>query len=465
MNRKGLSVSSMRVMFLLSAVTAAALSLTAQTAVEDLRITGGKSIVIDYPTDVGRVSTANPEIVDAIPVTSRELLVNAKGVGATTLVVWGKNGQRTFYNVTVDPNLEPLRKLLRETFPKEDIRVQVGKESLSLTGDVSSQSVADRVVAMATPFGRVVTSNMHVLPSPVEKQIILRVRFAELNRQAQEQLGFNIVSTGALNTVGGITTGQFPSSALGSLGGNQARTLNVTDALNVFAFRPDLNLAAFIRALEGQNVLQVLAEPNLVTTSGREASFLVGGEVPVPILQGAGSLGSITVQFKEFGIRLKFTPTYTENRTIKMDVKPEVSTVDLANGVQLGGFTIPGFSTRRLDTSVELAEGQSFVIGGLIDDRVQDSLSKVPGIANIPILGALFKSKDTVRRKTELIVIVTPELATPLNPGDPRPLPVFPKEFLPPLTPKAPAATSESKLPSLSPTQNSAPTAEKKKKS
>lgn len=424
----------------------------AQTGVEDLRVTSGKSIVIDYPTDIGRVSTANPEVVDAIPVTSRELLVNAKGVGATTLVVWGKNGQRTFYNVTVDPNLEPLRKLIRDTFPKEEIQLQVGRESISLTGKVSSAAVADRLVAMATPFGRSVVNNLQVAAPPVERQIVLRVKFAELNRQAQQQLGVNIVSTGALGVRGGLSTQQFSPPALATISSaNTPASFTISDALNVFAFRPDLNLGAFIRALESENVLQILAEPNLVTTNGKEASFLVGGEVPVPILQGAGALGAVTIQFKEFGIKLRFTPTFTENGTIKMAVQPEVSAIDVSNGVTVGGFTVPGFSTRRIDTSVELAEGQSFVIGGLIDDRAQEQLQQIPGLAKIPILGQLFKSRDIQKRKTELIVLVTPEITQPLNAGDPKPLPVFPKEFLVPLTPGGASGKtqSQSQMPKL----------------
>jgi pilus assembly protein CpaC len=414
------------------AVMLLAVTSFSQTGVEDLRITGGKSIVIDYPTDIGRVSTANPEVVDAIPVTSRELLVNAKGVGSTTLVVWGKNGQRTFYNVTVDPNLEPLRKLLRDTFPKEEIQIQAGRESLSLVGKASSQQVADRVLAMAAPFGKNVVNNLAVTAAPVERQIILKVKFAELNRQAQQQLGANIISTGALGTVGGISTGQYGSGGVTTLRAGAPYTLS--DALNVFAFRPDLNLGAFVKALQSENILQILAEPNLVTTNDKEAQFLVGGEVPVPILQGAGSLGAVTVQFKEFGIRLNFTPTITPNNTIKMKVKPEVSTIDVTNGVTVGGFTIPGFSTRRIETSVELAEGQSFVIGGLIDDRAQEQLQRIPGISNIPILGQLFKSREIIKRKTELIVIVTPEFASPLNPGDVAPLPVMPLEILHPFS-------------------------------
>jgi pilus assembly protein CpaC len=213
---------------------------------------------------------------------------------------------------------------------------------------------------------------------------------------------------------------------------------SLTDLLNVFAFRPDLNLGAFIQDLQSQRVLQILAEPNLVTTNGKEASFLVGGEFPVPVLQGGANSGAVTIQFREFGIRLTFNPLITENKTIKMYVKPEVSTIDLANAVTFNGFTIPALSTRRMDTNIELGEGQSFVIGGLLDDRVNDSLSRMPGLASIPVLGALFKSRADNKTKTELIVMVTPEITTPLTATDPKPIPVMPREFLPPTSPPNP---------------------------
>ena len=207
-----------------------------------------------------------------------------------------------------------------------------------------------------------------------------------------------------------------PRPAPTSIGGGDA-AFSLTDALNVFAFRPDLNLGAVLRALQSEGVLQILAEPNLVTTTGKEASFLVGGEFPVPILQGGGNAGAVTIQFREFGIRLTFNPVVTENGTIKMYVKPEVSTIDLANAVTVSGFLIPALATRRMETNVELGPGQSFVIGGLIDDRVQDSMSKIPGLANIPLLGALFKSREERKNRTELIVMVTPEVTQAAGAG------------------------------------------------
>lgn len=399
----------------------------AQQTADDIRVTLGKSIVIDYPEDVSRISTSNPEVVDYVPVSSREILLHAKGLGAATLVVWAKSGQRNFYNIAVEQNLEPLRKLIKDTFPTEDIRIQAARDSITISGLVSSASIADRVNELLKPISKSVINNVSVKPLPVDKQILLRVKFAEINRNATKQFGFNLISTGAGNTPGAISTGQFsgarPSSIGGTIGGSTSGTsseFSLTDALNIFAFRPDLNLAATIRLLQQEGLLQILAEPNLVTTNGKEASFLVGGEFPVPVLQGGANSGAITIQFREYGIRLNFTPRLTENGTLKMHVKPEVSTIDLSNAVTVSGFTIPALATRRIESDIELGEGQSFVIGGLIDDRTNETFSRIPGLSSIPLLGELFKSRSENRTKSELLVMVTPELVEAMPANDPR---------------------------------------------
>jgi pilus assembly protein CpaC len=388
---------------------ALALSVVAAPAqsLEELRLTVGKSIVLDYPADIRQISTSDPAIVDAIAVSTREVLMHAKAVGSATVVVWARSGQRTIYGITVEQNLEPLRRLLKETFPAETIQVQSSRDSLSLTGNVSTKEAADRAVSLATPFAKTIVNNLKLPAAPIDKQIMLRVKFAELNRNATQSFGLNLISTGAAGTIGAVTTGQFGPPSINSIGGGQS-TFNVTDVLNVFAFRPDLNLGAFVRALQAEGVLQILAEPNLVTISGKEASFLVGGEFPIPVLQGGGNAGAVTIQFREFGIRLTFNPVITENSTIKMYVKPEVSTIDLANAVTVSGFLIPALATRRMETNVELSEGQSFVIGGLIDDRVTSTMNKIPGLASIPLLGMLFKSREERKNHTELIDMVTP---------------------------------------------------------
>ncbi|MGI8743508.1 MAG: type II and III secretion system protein family protein [Bryobacteraceae bacterium] len=411
-------------------------TLQAQTGPEDLRLTVGKSIVIDYPADIARISTSNPDIVDASPVTMREILIHGKAFGTVSLVVWSKTGQRNFYNITVEQNLEPLRKLLKETFPKEDIQVQSSRDSLSLTGRVTTKDIGDRATALAVPFGKTVVNNLQTNPPGIDKQILLRVKFAELNRNAASQFAVNVVSTGAGNTIGRVTTGQFPAPNAAQLDG-QATTFTISDALNIFAFRPDLNLSTFLKALQTRSLLQILAEPNLITTDGKEASFVVGGEFPIPVVQGGANAGAVTIQFREFGVRLTFTPQITENKTIRMHVKPEVSTLDYANALSFNGFTIPAIGTRKMETNIELGEGQSFVIAGLLDNRVTESMSRIPGLSSLPILGNLFKSRDQSKSNTELIVMVTPEITLPIQAGDPKPMIAMPKEFLTAITPKS----------------------------
>jgi pilus assembly protein CpaC len=427
-----------RVLFPVAAAAfSTALLAAPEAAPVELTLTLGTGTVIDCPETITRVSASAPETVDAVTASRSEVLFHAKAVGKATMIIWTKSGARTAYNVTVEPNIEPMRKLLRDTFPDEDIDVVASRDSTALTGHASSQAVADRALALVAATVKGAVSNLQIAPAPQENQVLLRVRFAELNRTAVTELGVNLLSTGALNTVGQISTGQFPGAGLpglppaipGGIAGSPA-PFALGDILNIFAFRPDLNLGVIIRDLQSRGLLQILAEPNLVATSGKEASFLAGGEFPVPVVQGGAVAGAVTIQYREFGIRLSFTPQITPHHTIRLHVKPEVSSLDPADGVTISGFRVPGLTTRRVETDIELGERQSFVIGGLIDDRVVENLSEVPGLAHIPLLGALFKSRAETKSKTELIVIVTPETALPVT--GPGPELQMPKPFLDP---------------------------------
>lgn len=399
---------------------------------EDLRLTVGKSVVIDYPSDIRQISTSSPDIVDASPVTTREILLHGKGLGNATLVVWSKTGERTFYNVTVDLNLDSLRKILKDSFPSEQIVPESSRDSLTLNGKVSSKDVADRAIALASTFAKTVVNNLELAAAPIDKQVLLRVRFAELDRTKAESYGVNWFSQAG-------QTGFYTSTQQSSIssttqtpngGSSASNVLSVASALNIFAFNPKLDLGAFISALQTEGILQILAEPNLVTTNGKEAYFLVGGEFPVPVLQGGGNAGSVTVQFKEFGIRLRFTPVITANHTIKLHMAQEVSTIDTANGVTFNGFVIPAISTRRTESDVELGDGESFGVSGLLDNRDTENFSKLPFLSSIPVLGNLFKSKTSNKTRTELVLLVTPQVTVPLGPNDPRPEIAFPKDFL-----------------------------------
>ncbi|HEV3200780.1 MAG TPA: pilus assembly protein N-terminal domain-containing protein [Bryobacteraceae bacterium] len=399
----------------------------------ELLLTVGKGVVIDCPKGVVRVATSSPETVDIVAASAEEVLFHAKALGQATLFIWSKSGERLIYNVTVEPNLEPLRRLVRETFPDEEIDIRASRESLALVGTVTSQAVADRALALVAASVKGAVGNLKVGPGAAEKQVVLHVKFAELNRTAVSEFGVNLLSTGALNTVGQITSGQFASGSVPKIPGTAVSPLafSLSDMLNIFAFRPDLNLGVVIRDLQTRGLLQILAEPNLVATNGKEASFLAGGEFPVPITQAGANSGAISVQFREYGIKLSFLPQVTGHDTIRLHVKPEVSSIDSANGVNVSGLNIPALSTRRIETDIELGAGQSFVIGGLIDDRVIENLSQVPGLAHLPILGALFKSRALTKSKTELIVVVTPEQATPEKPASSA-SPAMPIPFLEP---------------------------------
>lgn len=407
-------------------------------AAEDMRLTVGKSVVIDYPSDIRQISTSNPDVIDASPVTTREILVHGKGLGSATMIVWSKTGQRTFYNVNVDLNLDPLRKMLKDTFPSETIVVRGERDEISLNGSVANKDIMDRAMSLAAGFGKTVVNNLQMGAPPIDKQILLRVKFAELDRNKELQYGVNLFGLPG-QTLAGSSTGQFSNSTLtgtsgitsgaGAVSSNSA-LMNVTQALSLFAFNPKLNLGAFIKALQDDSILQILSEPNLVTTNGKEATFLVGGEFPVPVLQGGANSGAVTIQFREFGIKLIFTPVITASGTIKMHLRQEVSSLDFANGVSLNGFTIPALSTKRAETEVELGEGQSFVVAGLLDNRDQETFSKIPLLSSLPIFGSLFKSKDISKSRQELVMLVTPEITMPLNPNDPRPEPYFPGKFL-----------------------------------
>jgi pilus assembly protein CpaC len=411
----------------------------AQSA-EDLRLTVGKSVVIDYPSDIRTIDFSNPDVIDGNAVTTREIVLHGKGLGNSTLVVWSKSGERTFYNITVDYNVDPLRRLLKETFPSEDISVRTSRDSISLNGHVSSKAVVEEAVALSAPFAKNIVPNMQVGNAPgIEKQVLLRVKFAEIDRSKELQYGVNLLGMPGLTNIG-TTTGQFGGPALtGITGAGPSPTSNqttISSALNIFALNPKLSIGALIKALETENIIETLAEPTLIATNGKEAYFLVGGEFPIPVLQGGGNSGAVTIQFREFGIKLVFTPNITDNRTVKLHLRQEVSTLDFADGVTVSGFTIPALSTRRAETDVEMGEGQSFVIAGLVNNQEKDVFTKIPILGSLPIFGSLFKSRDEQKTRTDLIVIVTPEVTTPLNATDPQPNIYMPKDFLVRLDPK-----------------------------
>lgn len=391
----------------------------------------GRSVVIDSPVEIRRVSVASSEVAEAVAVSPRELLINAKAPGDTSLILWENGGRRVAYDISVRQNtarIDAAREQIRREMPDQDITLEVEGEVVFLRGTATDLVQAERAIAIATTLGKVVNL-LRVTVPPVEAQVLLKVRFANVDRAATRDLGVNLFSTGALNTVGSISTGQFPPPKVESTGG--AASFSVADALNIFLFRRDIDLGATIRALQTQRLLEILAEPNVLAINGKPASFVSGGEFPFPTLQGGGAgLGAVTIMFREFGVRINFLPNVTPRGTIRLQVTPEVSSLDFANGLVFQGFNIPALATRRVQTEVELESGQSFAIAGLLDNRTIESFSKVPGLGDIPLIGKIFQSQAISKNNSELLVLITPELVRPIPAGQPMPEVRFPEPFL-----------------------------------
>ena len=417
---------------------------------QSLHLLVGRSLVITSPSRIKRISLADPEIAEAIVVSPTQVLVNGKKPGGVSLLLWDESDQSQAFEVSVDIDVLGLSQKIHEVFPAENVHIDTSKDVVILTGKISSAAVADKILEVVKGAAPKVTSMMEVPPPPTG-EILLQVRFAEVDRAALTQLGFNFFSTGLGKTIGSVTTQQFGGGQTWNLSdtfpvrgpqGNPSEQFQtqqaITQALNIFLFNPNIHFGATIQALQSKNLFQVLAEPNLMTESGKEANFLAGGEFPYPTLQstGGGASGNaVTIQFKEFGIRLSFTPILAADGRIHLKVKPEVSTLDFANAVTINGFVLPALSTRRVESEMNLADGQTFAIAGLVDNRVTEILSKVPGIGDIPVLGKLFQSKSFNKSKNELLVIVTPHVVRPLNPDQVPHGPNFPQPFLDQITP------------------------------
>jgi pilus assembly protein CpaC len=393
-------------------------------AVAQIRLTAGRSTVLATDFDVTRIAITNPTVADAVVVQPREILVDGKGPGTVSLIVWGA-ARREQYDVVVEQQVTNLQQQLQLLFPGEDIRVNASEEAIILSGQVSNNSVMLRAgeIAQATS-AKARLINMLQLPGGSEsQQVILQVRFAEVNRRAMTELGVSLFTNGTKDFIGRSTTQQFAAPDFTD------DDLTFSDFLNLFVFNTKHNVGALIKALQNTGFFQSLAEPNLIAYNGQEASFLAGGEIPIPVVQGAS--GSVTVEYKEFGIRLNFRPTIAGD-VIRLRVRPEVSTLDFGNGVSLGGFRIPALSTRRAETEVELRDGQSFVIAGLLDNVTQDTTAAIPLLSKLPIIGYLFRSKAERAERTELMVLITPRLVRALDPDEVPPLPTRPREFLAP---------------------------------
>jgi pilus assembly protein CpaC len=412
----------------------------------------GKTVLVDTAAPIARVAIGLGAFAEVHGVSPTEIMVNGKAPGETSLIIWDIHGGREFFNVTVhlpapvsNDTLDAVRRELRNELPGQSVKVSYDNNNIFLRGTVNDLTSSERAVQIAATSGSKVVNLLDVNVPASEPQILLKVRFISVDRNLEKQLGINLFDLGLGNAYGGVTTGQFSppsitggggsgSSSAGTGFSNSGGSAAISQDLNLLAFFPGLKSGANIEALETRNLLETLAEPNLLAKNGHEASFLAGGEFPYPVVQGtsSGVGGAVTIQFKEYGIRLSFIPTITPQGTIRLQVSPEVSALDYTHEVTISGFTVPGITDRNVNTEVELKDGQSFVIGGLLDNEETESFEKIPFLVDIPILGKLFQSMNRTKSNTELMVLVTPVVVAPIAAGQDLPALNYPTKFLPP---------------------------------
>jgi pilus assembly protein CpaC len=401
-----------------------------------VRILVGHTIVIRTDPRLTRVLVGNPAVVTTDTTAPNEVVVTATAPGSSSVVLWQENNQSRIIEVFADLDVSLLREAIARNFPNEAIQVEAEEGRVLLSGTASSAAVADQIGKMGAPFSKDIVNSIRLAPPQRQKQVMLKVRFAQVDRSKLTAFGINLFSTGAANTLGTISTQQFgaqqlvPAAESGGKGVT-ASTIGLSDLLNVFLFRPDIDLGVTIKALQQRNVLQILAEPNLLAASGEPAKFLAGGELPYPVLSGAIGAQTVTVQFKPFGVKLEFTGTIESDGTIRLKVFPEVSSLDYTNAITVSGFVLPAIATRQAETVVQLRDGQSFGIAGLLDQRTTAQFAKVPGIGDIPILGQMFRSRSVNTLNSELVVIITPTIVDPA--AEPTAAPELPQMPIAPL--------------------------------
>jgi pilus assembly protein CpaC len=394
-----------------------------------LRVMVDKSLLINTTEQIRRVSITDPNVADVTPLTGTQILVHGRSPGEVSLIIWDELERSRSFDLRVDVDVSACAEEEHRVFPEEQISVTPSRAAIVLSGHVTTEDVAKRAGELASAYSKNVVNVLTFGPVGAQ-EVLLEVKFAEVDRSALTQLGANLFSTGAGNLIGTSTTGQYGGFATQSISQTQGQntpfpaTQTISNVLNMFLFQPNIHLGAVIEALATKNLLQILSEPTLIAVNGKKASFLAGGQFPFPIVQPGAGFTAVTISFKEFGVKLDFTPVIMPNGNIHLTVAPEVSTLDFADALTISGFTIPALSTRKAETEFELRDGQSFVIAGLIDNRVTDTWEKVPGLGDIPILGAFFRSKNVSKSNQELMVLCTvhrisPNTESPSGPKQP----------------------------------------------
>ena len=387
-----------------------------------------KSIVLETRTPYKRVSVGQPEIADVNLLGQSRILVTGKKAGTTQLVVWDDGEKAQVIDVSVAVDVNGLQDQIKKLFPTLKIDLSANNGEVILRGNVPSLEVEEQLVRVATPYAAKVNDFLVISGG---QQVMLQVRFAEVSRSATTALGVNLGATDGKSFIGNNTGGinsfgtqVSPNGALQQLTSpspGAAVTIFGQGAVGKGAFQ------YFIDALRQNSLLRILAEPNLMAVSGQEASFLAGGAIPIPISQGGGGGGAaISVDFREYGVKLKFIPIVLGNGKLRLKVSPEISDLDYANSVEAGGFRIPGITQRKVTTTVELADGQTFAIAGLLNTSASSSKDVTPLLGDLPVIGPLFRTVHYSRKETEMVVLVTPHLVEPMNPGE---TPLLPGEL------------------------------------
>ncbi|MFV0472707.1 MAG: type II and III secretion system protein family protein [Pikeienuella sp.] len=379
----------------------------------DVKVFINRAVVLESAQRFAEVSIANPEIADVAALSDRSIYILGKTPGATTLTLLGENGRLiTNVDVKVTPDLSEFKQRLREVLPREPIEVREANGGMVLSGAVSGARKIETAMSLARAYAGDNVANLMSVGGT--QQVMLKIRLAEMQRSASKSLGFNINAVfGDGDVAGGAATGigAAGSPSVGGVGGVPV-TAEAFGLGRLIYSAGGVFLDVLLNALEQKGAARTLAEPNLVALSGDTAQFLAGGEVPIPV---AGEDDRITVEYKPFGVGLSFTPTVVDDDLINLELETEVSSIDSSIQVVTNGISITGFNTRRASTTVELRDGQSIAIAGLLQESFTDGKSQVPWLGDIPVLGTLFRSANFQRSQTELVIIVTPVLVTPVR--------------------------------------------------
>jgi pilus assembly protein CpaC len=410
----------------------------ASARVMQFEVTIGKSQVVDLKEPFTRVSVTNPAIADIFVVTPNQILINGKAAGVTSLVVFYPN-KTMYFDLIVQTDIGLLKERLKEVAPRDEIEVQAAKDTIILNGSVSSEDLIGKVGTVAEIFAPKKVVNLLKATDVRLQQVLLQVHVAEVSRTALKELGFGARLLGT-----SFQGAAWPGSTFlpGLVPNGNMNVNSTTNNLTTSVLSPDFaftsfatfflsngerNYAGIVRALAERDLLRTLAKPNLITLSGKEAKFLSGGEFPFPVPSTSTSgVPTVSIEFKPFGVQLAFTPVVREDQTISLKVAPEVSSLDFSQALQISGFLVPAIKSNRAFTTLDLKDGESFAMAGLINATVRQQVAKIPLLGDIPILGALFRSTHFQNDESELLFIVTVHLVKPFAPGEgPDPAKLF----------------------------------------